>query len=373
MLHVHAHLGHWCWGCSCRWSCCCCCWWWRHDHEPSEKEDNPRTINCWFHVGLRAVILKGHMLHREHRVAVMEKCSRALYKIQVFPWLITLKLLEYWWLTVLFFVPLLVQHQPSTFGFLVPLSVIICWQVLENWQKSMDQRQVLPHCLPCKKLHHYTHWKMTCKIVQLLYSGSWGSLRESHLMETVPTTFQTVIVLMPEIWQITWKVSLNICKSYCHIAQCYRQPPLTWCMEDWSTISVFLNRNQSLHSHQTPQIQLMQNGDCLPAREYSCASQDPESECEFWMITNLAPKKCCDVVFLIMKEKRETTQTWISHGIFLKVCHFSLKVYIIPDFVFVSQIVQFYSFLLWHSSLYMRRLPSLFDVLGNGRIMNCWR
>lgn len=148
-----------------------------------------------------------------------------------------------------------------------------------------------------------------------------------------------------------------------------------WCMEDWSTINVLLNRNQSLHSHPTPQIQLMQNGDCLPAREYSCASQDPESECECWKITNLAPKKCCGVVYLIMKEKMETPQTWISHSVFLKVCHFSLKVCIIPDFciVIVSQTVHYYSFLLWLSGLYMPRLPSLFDVLGNGRIMNCRR
>ena len=184
MLHVHAHLGDWRWGCSCGWCCCCfcCCflllllllllllflllfllllvvvvvvvvvvvsWSWTF-RKGSLSPNNKLLVPFWF----QGSSLEEAQVSYETSVCcdgknTVEHCA----KIQVFPWLMTLKLLEYWWLTVLFYVPLLVQHQPSAFGFPVSLAITICWQmrVLENWQKSRDQQEVLPHCLLWKK------------------------------------------------------------------------------------------------------------------------------------------------------------------------------------------------------------------------------
>lgn len=179
-----------------------------------------------------------------------------------------------------------------------------------------------------------------------------GVLSGSHLVGTVPTTLQTVTVLMPEIWQSTWKASLKICKSYYTMWQAATPDVVHGRLKHHHLF--FLNRNQSLHSHPTPQIQLMQNGDCLPAREYSCASQDPESECECWLITNLAPKKCCDVVYPTMRKRwrhlkhESVIVSSLKCVTFLSKCAFQTS----ASFS-VSQIVHYYSFLLWLSGLYI--------------------
>ena len=176
-------------------------WWWCHDREPSEKEAYPRTINCWFRFGFRAVILNKHVLHRKHRFAVMENT------VEHCSWNTGDSLF-----CSLFRCLCNINHLHSVSQCQSPSpSAGKCryWRTDKN--QGTNERCFLIVCSEKKFITTPTE-----KWLVKLYSSFivvHGVLSGSHLVGTVPTTLQTVTVLMPEIWQIAWKVSLKICKS----------------------------------------------------------------------------------------------------------------------------------------------------------------